>query len=190
MKRYLNKLVTGAILLAVCLSLLPILGATAGEGEHDNTHHVLLLSIDGLHGQDVARYVRLNPNSTLAQLANIGLTYTNASTSKPSDSFPGLLSMVTGGSPRSTGVFYDDSYDRNLSPPGSNCSTKGTEVLYDETIDFDPTNLDGGGGIDPAKLPLDPGNGCKPVYPHSFLRVNTIFEIARAQGLQTAWADK
>jgi hypothetical protein len=155
-----------------------------------HANHVLLLSIDGLHAQDLARYVRLNPNSALAQLSNMGVTYPDASTSKQSDSFPGLLSMVTGGSPRSTGVFYDDSYDRNLSPPGSNCSTKGTEVLYDEVIDFDSTKLDGGGGIDPAKLPLDGSNGCKPVYPHSFLRVNTIFEIARAQGLQTAWADE
>jgi hypothetical protein len=152
--------------------------------------HVLLLSIDGLHEVDLARYVHLNPNSALAELTHLGITYTNASTSKPSDSFPGLLSMVTGGSPRSTGVFYDDSYDRNLSAPGSNCSIKGTEVVYDESIDFNPNALDAGGGIDPLTLPLDGSNGCKPVYPHSFLRVNTIFEVARAAGLYTAWCDK
>src|SRR5215472_11782500 len=93
------------------------------DGKSDHIRHILLLSIDGLHEQDLARYVQLNPNSALAQLTHLGTTYTNASTSKPSDSFPGLLSMVTGGSPRSTGVFYDDSYDRNLSAPGSNCST-------------------------------------------------------------------
>src|SRR5215469_6059014 len=63
-----------------------------------HVRHILLLSIDGLHEQDLARYVRLNPNSAFAQLTNMGITYTNASTSKPSDSFPGLLSMVTGGS--------------------------------------------------------------------------------------------
>src|SRR5262249_8858181 len=156
----------------------------------EQLNHVLLLSIDGLHAQDVERYVRLNPSSALAQLTNMGLTYTNAATSKPSDSFPGLLSMVTGGSPRATGVFYDDSYDRNLSAPGSNCSTKGTEVVYDESIDFDSTKLDGGGGIDPTKLPLDGSKGCTPVFPHSFLRVNTIFEVARNAGLYTAWSDK
>jgi hypothetical protein len=160
------------------------------QGDEQNNRHVLLLSIDGLHALDLARYVRLNPNSALAQLTNTGLTYTNASTSKPSDSFPGLLSMVTGGSPRSTGVFYDDSYDRNLSPPGSNCSTKGTELVYDETIDKDPTKLDAGGGIDPTKLALDGSKGCTPVYPHSLLRVNTIFEVARQAGLYTAWSDK
>src|SRR5262249_2096855 len=156
----------------------------------EELHHVLLLSIDGLHAQDVERYVRLNPSSALAQLTNMGLTYTNAATSKPSDSFPGLLSMVTGGSPRATGVFYDDSYDRTLSAPGSNCSVKGTEIVYDESIDFDSTKLDAGGGIDPTKLPLDGSKGCTPVFPHSFLRVNTIFEVARNAGLYTAWSDK
>ena len=29
-----------------------------------------------------------------------------------------------------------------------------------------------------------------PVYPHHDLRVNTVFEVARAHGLRTAWADK
>ena len=160
------------------------------ESKSHHIRHVLLLSVDGLHALDLARYVRLNPNSALAQLTNMGITYTNASTSKPSDSFPGLLSMATGGSPRSTGVFYDDSYDRTLSAPGSNCSTKGTEVVYDESIDFNPTALDGGGGIDPTRLPLDGSKGCTPVYPHSFLQANTIFEVARNAGLYTAWSDK
>jgi hypothetical protein len=172
------------------VALSAVLLAAPPQSVADDTKHVLLLSIDGLHAVDLARYVRLNPNSALAQLTNMGLTYTNASTSKPSDSFPGLLSMVTGGSPRSTGVFYDDSYDRNLSAPGSNCSVKGTEVVYDESIDFDSTKLDGGGGINPANLPRDGSKGCTPVYPHSFLRVNTIFEVARAAGMYTAWSDK
>jgi len=174
---------------ALLLVLLPAVPpSTADDTLH--VHHVLLLSIDGLHAQDLARYVRLHPNSAMALLTNMGFTYTNASTSKPSDSFPGLLSMVTGGSPRATGVFYDDSYDRDLSPPGSNCATKGTEVVYDESIDIDPTSLDAGGGIDPSKLPLDGSRGCVPVFPHSFLRVNTIFEVARTAGLYTAWSDK
>jgi len=179
-------------LMVASLAFSSVLLAAPSQSVADDTEHehVLLLSIDGLHAQDVARYVRLNPNSALAKLTNMGLTYTNASTSKPSDSFPGLLSMVTGGSPRSTGVFYDDSYDRNLSAPGSNCATQGTEVVYDESIDVDSTALDAGGGIDPTKLPRDGSKGCTPVYPHSFLRVNTIFEVARAAGLYTAWSDK
>src|SRR5262249_14092246 len=107
-----------AVAVSFALVAAPTLSLARGDKPH-HIDHVLLLSVDGLHAQDVARYVRLNPNSALAQLTNMGLTYTNASTSKPSDSFPGLLSMVTGGSPRATGVFYDDSYDRNLSAPGS-----------------------------------------------------------------------
>ncbi|HEX2679808.1 MAG TPA: alkaline phosphatase family protein, partial [Candidatus Dormibacteraeota bacterium] len=31
---------------------------------------------------------------------------------------------------------------------------------------------------------------CKPVYPHQYLKVNTVFEVARAAGLRTAWSDK
>jgi len=126
-----------ALAFSFALLAFPPLSIAQG-GEPHVIDHVLLLSIDGLHAQDLARYVRLHPNSALARLTHMGLTSTNASTSKPSDSFPGLLSMVTGGSPRSTGVFHDDSYDRTLSAPGSNCATKGTEVVYDETIDSRP----------------------------------------------------
>ena len=151
---------------------------------------VLLISVDGLHALDLTTFVADHPASTLAQLSRQGTTFTHASSSKPSDSFPGLLAMITGGSPRSTGVFYDDGYDRLLSPPGSDCSIRGTEVVYDESIDRDPTRLDGGGGIDPAALPRDGAHGCTPVYPHQFLRVNTIFEVAKGAGLHTAWSDK
>src|SRR5215469_3030004 len=197
MKRHVTRPMMGALfLLAMCLASVPLFfmapnkASARSQDKPNQIRHVLLLSIDGLHAQDLARYTALNPNSALAQLTHLGTTYTNASTSKPSDSFPGLLSMITGGSPRSTGVFYDDSYDRTLSAPGSNCATKGTEVVYDESIDINPNALDGGGGIDPAALPLDGSKGCKPVYPHSFLRVNTIFEVAKQAGLYTAWSDK
>lgn len=47
-----------------------------------------------------------------------------------------------------------------------------------------------GGGIDPARLPRDPAHNCSPVYPHSALRVDTVFGVAHAAGLNTAWADK
>jgi predicted AlkP superfamily pyrophosphatase or phosphodiesterase len=166
------------------------------NGSTNNPKQVLLISIDGMHALDLENFVQANPQSTLAQLKANGITYTNASASRPSDSFPGLLAQVTGGSTISTGVWYDDSYDRTLSPPGSNCATVGTEVVYDESIDKDSNAIDGGGGgnnfnaIDPSKLPLDPNNGCKPVYPHSYLRVNTIFEVIKAAGHRTAWSDK
>jgi hypothetical protein len=151
---------------------------------------VLLISVDGLHALDLAIFVRSHPNSALAQLSTSGITYTEASTAKPSNSFPGLLSLVTGGSPISTGVWYEGAYARSLSPPGSNCKTVGTKVVWSNVLDKNRKLQDAGGGIDPSKLPLDPSKGCVPVYPHSFLRVNTIFEVAHSAGMRTAWIDK
>ncbi|MED1205779.1 alkaline phosphatase family protein [Heyndrickxia acidicola] len=152
---------------------------------------VLMISVDGMHAKDLANYVKNHPHSNMAALSHRGITYTNASTSKPSDSFPGTLSEVTGGSPNSTGVFYDDSYDRKLLPPKAwNQGDKpGTNVLYDETIDKDLNKLNGGGGINPDMLPRDPVTK-KPVYPHNYVRVNTIFEVIKQAGMHTAWADK
>ena len=149
--------------------------------------HVLLISIDGMHALDLNNYVASHPNSTLAKLSSTGDTFANASTSEPSNAFPGLMSMTTGGSPRTTGVWYDDAYDRSLFSPqasGGTCSgAPGTQVLYDQSIDFDSTRLDGGGGIDPAKLPQHLVNAqCTPVFPDQFVRVNTIFEAVKAAG--------
>ena len=31
---------------------------------------------------------------------------------------------------------------------------------------------------------------CKPVYPHDFMKVNTMFEVIKAAGMRTAWSDK
>ncbi|MGH8324703.1 MAG: alkaline phosphatase family protein, partial [Steroidobacteraceae bacterium] len=59
-----------------------------------------------------------------------------------------------------------------------------------EEIDIDLTKLNAGGGINPAFLPRDPKNGCAPVYPHQFFRVNTMFEVVKAAGGYTAWTDK
>ena len=168
--------------------------------------HVLLLSVDGLHASDVTRYVTTHPGSALAGLQNRGLTYTSASTSEPSDSFPGLLSMMTGASPRTTGVYYDDSYDRTyFAPPAQTATgrqdctgTAGTETQYAENIDTHaPTAVNANGtrtlfeGIDPAQLPYRLVNGrCVPVQPNQFVRTNTIFSVAHAAHLPTAWSDK
>ena len=40
-----------------------------------NTQHVLLLSIDGLHEVDLARFVAEHPESALAGLAHHGVQY-------------------------------------------------------------------------------------------------------------------
>ena len=151
---------------------------------------VLLLSLDGMHAIDLAKYIKEHPASALAELSWHGITYTDAQTSLPSNSWPGLLAIVTGGSFISTGVIFENSYDRTLSPPGSNCVTVGTPVIYDSHIDVNPDVADAGGGIDLRKLPLDPATGCKPVLPHAFVRVNNIFEVVKRAGGHTAWADK
>jgi hypothetical protein len=177
--------------------------ADTDEGPLDSGHHVkhvLLISVDGLHALDLSNYVTTHPDSTLADLSRHGITYTNNSTSSPSDSFPGLASLVTGGSPVTTGLWYDDTYNRVLSPPavtdglgnpGGSCPGKiGTNVAWDEAVDKDLTRLDGGGGLNSEYLVRDPNNGCKTILPHEYLRVNTIFEVVRAAGGLTAWTDK
>ena len=189
------------ITILAAVSMAPLCHAVADD---DNKlkgpiRHVLLISIDGMHALDLENCIKgvsgLTPYCpNLAALAQNGLRYTQALSAKPSDSFPGLLAMLTGGSPRSTGVFYDNSYDRTLVPPQGTCVTgkagPGTEVLFDESIDIDLTRLDGGGGINTANLPLDPFNKCLPVFPHQYLRVNTIFEVVKKAGGYTAWSDK
>ena len=151
--------------------------------------HVLVISIDGMHGLDLERYTSAKPDSALAQLARGGVRYTNVTTPFPSDSFPGQLALFTGGTPRSTGVYYDLSYDRGLSPPGD-CASKGAVIDFSEQADLDPNKGDGGGGLAVDRLPRDGARGCVPVYPHDFLRVNTAFEIVHQAGKRTAWLDK
>ena len=175
---------------AACAAALSLTLSLSAHADGITAKHVLLISVDGLHETDLANFIKANPDSALAKLTAHGSHFTHASASKPSDSFPGILALVTGGTPKSTGVYYDDSYDRALSAPGSDCKVKGTEVVLDESADKKPDAIDGGGGLDEAKLPRDGANGCKPVYPHSFLRTNTIFEVAKAAGLKTAWSDK
>jgi hypothetical protein len=63
-------------------------------------------------------------------------------------------------------------------------------VAYDESIDYNSTALFSG-GIDPANLPEALVNGkCTAIYPHSRLRVNTVFEVVHSKGKETAYTDK
>jgi predicted AlkP superfamily pyrophosphatase or phosphodiesterase len=186
-------------------STAPPTGALTG-----NISRVLLISIDGMHALDftncAAGVASVNGGQSycphLAQLAQTGVTYVQGFTSRPSDSYPGMAALVTGGTSRSHGLFYDVNYDRALSPPaqttpygivgGANLcpGNVGTQVGFDEEIDVDYTKLDGGGGINPNYLPRDPSDNCTPVYPHNYIRTNTIFEVVKASGGYTAWSDK
>src|ERR1700724_454933 len=109
-------------------------GATAQAADID---HVLLISVDGLHALDVTRYIEGHPNSALAELSSHGVTYSNPRTPAYSDSFPGLLALVTGGSPLSHGLFYDVSYDRTLfDPSNTTCQGgAGNTMVFDESVD-------------------------------------------------------
>ncbi len=172
--------------------------------------HVLLISVDGLHQSDIEWYVDNHPGSELAKLVGGGAEYTGAHTPIPSDSFPGMTAQVTGGNPRTTGIYYDDEYSHAVLPAGTtSCHGQptGGEVIYDSPDDTNLTALDAGQGlaglpggilemtgqpqslINPASLPVNPQT-CKPIYPHEYLQVNTIFEVAHDHGLRTAWSDK
>jgi hypothetical protein len=181
------------------------------RGHHEGAiAHVLLISVDGLHQSDVEWYVASHPGSELAKLVGGGAEYARAQTPIPSDSFPGMTAQVTGGNPATTGVYYDDEYSHAVLPAGTtSCHGQptGGEVVYDSPDDIDPTRLDAGEGLsglptkilemtgqpqsllNPAALPVNPQT-CKPIYAHEYLKVNTIFEVAHAHGLRTAWSDK
>jgi len=178
--------------------------------------HVMLISVDGMHQSDLAWYVQTHPQSTLATLVAQGIDYSNASTPFPSDSFPGMVAQVTGGNPATTGVYYDDTWNHELLPPGTTKAagvTPGCEVTYFEALDLNLGALDAGQGIVPAatgndpwanilqmtgnpisvisaaQLPVNPKT-LKPIYPGQYLKVNTIFEVAHKHHLLTAWSDK
>jgi hypothetical protein len=180
-------LLAAMLLCSVWLASAAHVEAVSSSRKH-KVKHVLLVSLDGFHDFDLSNYVRTHPSSALATLVARGINYTKATTASPSDSFPGTLAMVTGGSPVSTGVYYDVSWDDNLSPAGSDCLTRGAVIPYNEAINFSTTTRFT--SINPAKLPRDPDHGCIPVYPHQYLRVNTIYEVIKAAGLRTAAADK
>jgi hypothetical protein len=95
-----------------------------GEGA---IRHVLLISIDGMHALDFINCAQgisgVNGGApycpNLAGFADTGVDYLEAAPSEPSDSFPGLMALVSGGSPRTVGAFYDVAYDRSLDPPAT-----------------------------------------------------------------------
>ncbi|WP_233809038.1 alkaline phosphatase family protein [Paraburkholderia sp. HP33-1] len=192
---------------ALLAGLYSAVAAADDDHDHGRDHdrasvkHVLLISFDGLHEQDVARCIGANTCRNLALLAKSGTTYTNAHTPGLSDSFPGLAALVTGGSPKSAGLFYDVSYDRTLyAPSDSNCTgPTGWNVVFDETTGIDGENggalihLNGGGAFNPQAIPHALVNGvCTPVYPHNYIKTNTVFEVIKGNvnGARTAWADK
>ncbi|HEX6495816.1 MAG TPA: alkaline phosphatase family protein, partial [Acidobacteriaceae bacterium] len=218
--KHLALLLAGAAALVV--TGIPAHAQDDDWGHSDHIKRVLLISIDGMHAIDyqncahgisgVNNGAPYCPN--LAALGSDGVSYVAASTSRPSDSFPGLTAIVTGGTPRTMGIYYDVAYDRSLDAPAKTtgngvaagpctpgAAPTGTTTEYEEGIDLDQSKLNGGapganvanGGvtsIDPQRLPRDPKRGCAPVYPWDFVRTNTIFGVVHNAGGYTSWYDK
>ena len=125
---------------ALCtLTVLPANAQSAGRGDAHTNEHVLLISVDGMHQSDLDWYIANHPHSTLAKLTHGGIEYTNAETSNPSDSDPGGTALMTGGNPKSTGVYYDVEYSHTVDEPGAACTpgqpATGGNVIYDSPDD-------------------------------------------------------
>lgn len=207
------------------LSAVPAIAQDRGnEWERSEIRHILLISVDGMHAVDYLNCSKGIPTANngapycphIAALGKRGINYVAASTSRPSDSFPGLTAIITGATPRTSGAYYDVAYDRSLDAPAKTtgngtvgalglCTAgappTGTTTEYEEAIDKDQSLLNGGeagapltGGsvraIDPMRLPRNPKNGCKPVWPWEFVRVNSIFTVIHEAGGYVAWSDK
>src|ERR1700735_1702798 len=136
-------------------------GMAAGPGRAVGSKyikHVLLLSIDGMHAVDFYNFANAIPSlndgysycPNLVALSQTGINYVATASSMPSDSFPGLAALVTGGSSKTHGLYYDVAYDRSLQPPaittgtglaGGACTPyqvpTGTTTDYDQGIEYD-----------------------------------------------------
>jgi type I phosphodiesterase/nucleotide pyrophosphatase len=201
--------------LLVTLAFVPAVFAQEHLNDRNGIRHVLLISIDGMHAVDYENCIASNTCPHLADLGKTGVTYTRTTTSRPSDSFPGLMALVTGGTPKTVGAFYDVAYDRVLAPPtiatgnglpGGTCTPNvinGTQTEYEEGVEFNQSFVNGIGpggpystfdggvkSINPMRLVRDPFNNCSPVYPWNFVRTNTIYGVIHAAGGYTAWSDK
>src|SRR5271157_2480574 len=176
-------------LVAPAAILLAVLAAPQAYSQHIN--RVLLISVDGMHAVDFANCA--NGISTV----NNGKPYC-----------PALAALGK------TGVYYDVACSRNYDAPAQttgngvaagpctpNAPPTGTTTKYEEGIDIDQTQLNGGapgaaltdGGlasIDPQRLVRDPSNNCNPVYPWEFVRANSIFSVIHQMGGYAAWSDK
>lgn len=153
----------------------------------------IFLTFDGMHQFDLLRLIAENPGSSFARIVNNGITYSQAMTSSPSDSLPATASIYTGAAPRTHGVFWEQMYDRALYTGGTDCQGPiGGICDYSEACDLNNTLITGGNAFNLTYLPHQKTTWgtCVPVLPHDFLRVNTIFEVARGNGIYTAFADK
>lgn len=212
MRKFRQKMLLSGVVLGAA-ALLSYPGEADPFGQHSAVEprykHVLLISVDGMHAVDLTNWIKNNPASNFAKLAAHGIVYPNALTTAPSDSYPGMLAQVTGATPKTAGLFYDDSYDRTEYPSKSfyvsqgladrGCTgNPGTELTNFEALDKSLTDFTGGGTVGQVYTQLNPDNmqrklvngHCLPVFPHQYVRTNTVFEVIKAAGMHTVWSDK
>ena len=184
-KSLLAVISTGALL----LSLSAIAQDRDRDWDRSQIRHVLLVSIDGMHAVDFLNCTHgiagVNDGApycpNLAALGTTGVNYVNASTSKPSDSFPGLMTLGERCDSADPGrllrcllrPFAGRTDDRNRQRKSGRDRARRVrrrpahEAEYEEGLDLDQTKLNGGapgaslidGGIaslDPKKLDRDP----------------------------------
>src|SRR5580698_9739213 len=158
-----NKSIQAGAAAIACLAFAAA-GDAAGVGTK-YVKHVLLLSIDGMHAVDfyncshgIAGVNGGDPYCpNMAALSQTGINYVNTESSKPSDSFPGMAALASGGTPKTTGLYYDVAYDRSLDAPAKTTGTglaagpcapyrlpTGTTTDNDQGVDLDDTKLNGG----------------------------------------------
>src|ERR1022692_2067155 len=152
-------------ILAAVLATAAVAQNDDNDWQHSDIKHVLLISIDGMHAVDFLNCSKgisgVNDGApycpNLAALGTTGVNYVGASTSKPSDSFPGLMTIVTGATPRTMGIYYDVAYDRSLDGPATttgngnpaapctpNAAPTGYTTEYEEGIDKNQMLVNGG----------------------------------------------
>ena len=158
---------TKKLLSTTCLLWSFLCGLELSAQNGPKNKHVLVISIDGMHLQDLAKWVQANPNSALARTVGI----------------------FTGASPALGGMYHDDSWNRGWVTAGSTCGTRGSVIDLKDGIDATPVAPPANATLNPDNRPLDPDNGCQPVFPHNMMRVNTVFKVVQA-GMYTAYSEK
>ena len=104
MRRLQRVMISMVAAMFAAAALVPAVVAQ-NSGKQSQISHVLLVSVDGIHAVDYLNCSQgvagVNggqpycPN--LAKLGTTAVNYLDTSTSRPSDSFPGLTAIVTGG---------------------------------------------------------------------------------------------
>ena len=178
-----------------------------------NIKHVLLISIDGMHALD---FINCASNGNLPESRRSEGDRRQLPRGLDVEAVR-LLSGIDGHRERRiaahrgrllrrgvrSGPGSADRYTTGNGLAGGACTPNapnGTGTEYEEGIDIDQTQLNGGapgaayeGGIasiDPTKLVRDPYNACQPVWPWNFVRTNTIFGVIHQAGGYVAWSDK